>query len=357
MGDLNILSAAEQVAEHLRDGLLRGTWSGEMPGTPQLAAELGIDRKTITAALGQLEEEGLLVSQGIGKPRRIAPRSSEDAAPTLRLGILEYSPPDLVENYMIALVDKLGAAGHGVFFAPKTLTEMGMKVARIRRMVESTEADAWLVGAASHQILDWFSKQPTPAFAFFGRMEGLDIAGTKPDKPPAIAKATRQLIALGHRRIITLGRGSRRIPSPGRFERAFLSELESHGIPTGDYHLPHWDETVDGYEQLLASLFSATPPTALIIDDTPMFVAAQQFLGNRGIRIPEDISMICTDGNPAFSLCKQAVAHIHWDYRPVVRRIVNWVGNVARGKDDRRQSFTKAEFVEGGTIGPARRSK
>ena len=257
---------------------------------------------------------------------------------------------------MIALVDKLGAAGHGVFFAPKTLTEMGMKVSRVRRMVESTEADAWLVGAASHEVLEWFSTQPTPAFAFFGRMEGLPIAGTKPDKPPAVADATRQLIDLGHRRIVVLGRGSRRIPGPGRFERAFLNELESHGIPTGDYNLPHWDETVDGYEQMLTSLFSATPPTALIIDETPMFVAAQQFLGNRGIRVPQDVSMICTDGNPAFSLCKQAVAHFHWDYRPVVRRIVSWVGNVARGKDDRRQSFTKAEFIKGGKIGPARRT-
>ena len=67
MRDFTILSASEQVAEYLRDGLLRGAWSGEMPGTPQLAAELGIDRKTITAALGQLEEEGLLVAQGMGK--------------------------------------------------------------------------------------------------------------------------------------------------------------------------------------------------------------------------------------------------------------------------------------------------
>ena len=39
-------------------------------------------------------------------------------------------------------------------------------------------------------------------------------------------------------------------------------------------------------------------------------------------------------------------------YRPVVRRVVRWVNNVARGKNDRRQTLTKAEFVEGGAIGP-----
>jgi hypothetical protein len=36
----------------------------------------------------------------------------------------------------------------------------------------------------------------------------------------------------------------------------------------------------------------------------------------------------------------------------VVRRVVRWADNVARGKEDRRQTLTKMEFIEGGTIGP-----
>jgi hypothetical protein len=36
---------------------------------------------------------------------------------------------------------------------------------------------------------------------------------------------------------------------------------------------------------------------------------------------------------------------------------VRWAGNVARGKDDRQQTEFKAEFVEGGTIGPAPRGR
>ena len=36
-----------------------------------------------------------------------------------------------------------------------------------------------------------------------------------------------------------------------------------------------------------------------------------------------------------------------------MRRVMRWANHVALGKDDRRQSFTKAKFVEGGTIGPA----
>lgn len=42
------------------------------------------------------------------------------------------------------------------------------------------------------------------------------------------------------------------------------------------------------------------------------------------------------------------------DSRPVVRGVVRWANDVARGREERRQVLTEAGFVEGGTIGPAR---
>ena len=41
------------------------------------------------------------------------------------------------------------------------------------------------------------------------------------------------------------------------------------------------------------------------------------------------------------------------DSRPVVRRILRWVSNVARGRKDHRQTLTGIELVEGETIGSA----
>jgi hypothetical protein len=39
--------------------------------------------------------------------------------------------------------------------------------------------------------------------------------------------------------------------------------------------------------------------------------------------------------------------------RPVANRIVRWVSNISQGKEDTRQTSIKAEFIEGGTVGPA----
>ena len=42
MPEFAILTPSAQVAAHLRGELLRGRWSGTMPGVPALAAELSV---------------------------------------------------------------------------------------------------------------------------------------------------------------------------------------------------------------------------------------------------------------------------------------------------------------------------
>lgn len=355
MASPNFLSVSEQVAVHLRDEVLAARWSGTMPGRNRLALELGVNRKTVEAALRQLEHEGLLVGQGAGSKRRIVLPKGSTAVRPLQVAILDYDPLPQTHGYMTELRNLLEKAGHTAFLTPKSLTELGMKVSRVRRLVETVEADAWVVCAGSRELLEWFSARPEPVFALFGRRAGLSITATGPDKPSAYAAATRRLIELGHRRIALLCHEERRLPQPGATERAFLAELKAHRIPTGEFNLPNWEDTKEGFQTLLDGLFQVTPPTALLADETQIFTATQQFLAKRGLQVPKDVSLICTDPSPDFNWCEPSIAHIRWDARPVIRRIVRWAANVSRGKQDLRQTRTKAEFVEGGTIGPVTR--
>jgi hypothetical protein len=350
MEAFRVLTAAEQVGEHLRAELYRGAWGGRMPGGSRLATELGVGRDTVEAALQILERDGLLVPQGAGRRRRIELPEGRVARP-MRVAILVTE--DSGADYMIDLRHLLAEAGHVPFHPAKTLVELGMDAGRVARLVNRTEANAWVVVSGSYEILEWFSWQPKPAFALFGRRGRVSIAAVGPDKVPPFAAATARLIGLGHRRISLLCRRQLRLPQPGLPGRAFLHELAAHGIPTGAFNLPDWEESKKGFVTLLDSMFGATPPTALILDEAFLFNAAFHYLAKRGLRVPEDVSLVCTDADPAFAWCEPSVARIRWDYRPVVRRVVRWAANVSHGKDDRRQTLTKAEFVEGGTIGPA----
>jgi len=271
----------------------------------------------------------------------------------MRVGILFYEEGDRKTGYLMELMHLLGKQGFEVIPASRTLTDLGMDVRQVAGFVAQNPADAWLVIAGSREILKWFSEQPVPAFAIHGRQASVSIAAAGSRKSTAMAAAVRRLAELGHRRIVLLVREERRKPEPGFVERVFLKELQAQGIPVGTYNLPDWENSPQGLQSGLSSLFSRTPPTALIADGLELFMATQQFLLHQGIRVPQDVSIICGDPDPSFGWCHPAISHISYDSHIWVRNTMRWVNKVAAGKDDRRQMISDSKFIEGGTIGQA----
>ena len=349
---LVLLSHAEQVAAYLRGEVARGRWGETLPGIQRMGKDLGVNHNTVESALRLLEKEGLLVSQGHGRPRRVASGAAETEKRSLRVKILLYEAGDRSLPDHVELLVRLQEAGHAADYASKSLGELGMQVERVARFVEGNPADAWVVCAGSREVLTWFSTCGVPAIAMFGRFNGVPMASVAPRKIPAMLTAVRKLVAWGHRRIVLFAREERRKPQPALFEQTFLHELAALGLPTGPFNLPDWKETPDGFHACLDALFLHTPPTAILLTEGLFFIPLQQYLLRRGIRVPEHLSVICPDPDPAFAWCNPVVSHIHWDYRPLVHRILRWAEHIAQGREDREQSFFLADFVEGGTIGP-----
>ncbi|MFZ9937625.1 MAG: substrate-binding domain-containing protein [Luteolibacter sp.] len=351
MAKVKIFSAVEQVAGHVKKGLVAGYWRGEMPGVVALAGELGVNHKTVEAALSQLEREGVLVGQGARRPRRVG-SFNELAGPSLRIGLVLHEAADLRTELTLEIRHALQESGHVPFVAKRNIAELGSDIAKVSALLARQPADAWVVYAAPFEVLEWFSKGELPAFAVFGRFRRLPIAAAAPDKTGAYVAAVNSLVRLGHRRIVLLARPQHRQPVPSRALQTFLDALTREGIQVSDYHNPHWENTCEGFQKCLESLFRSTPPSALIVQESVLLGAVQQFLQARGIRVPRDVSLVCTDPDPTFAWRVPTVAHIRWDTGPVIRRIARWANQVALGKKDRQQLLSKAEFVPGGTIGP-----
>ena len=351
MARIQTTTIPEQAAVHLRDGIASGRWVGEMPGRDHLAAELGVSPRSIQKALKILVREGLLVSQGQGRKQKIQESAKRLETKPLRVGI--YMQSDLNDSYMLELRHQLNEAGHISIMPRDGMEDLYNSVTRVARDVRKAKADAWVLTGASREILQWFVEQDIKVFALAGRRFDFPIAGTGPNKSPLYGEVTRKLLDLGHQRIVMVCQRALRFPEPNRSARTFLDTLQAAGVCTGVYNLPDWDVSKKGFHDLLDSLFKTTPPTALILDEAYQFYAAYHYLASHNLRVPHDVSLVCTDWDPGFIWCQPSVAHMYWDYQPVVRRILRWVNNISRGVDDRRQGFTKAEFIDGGTVGPA----
>jgi DNA-binding LacI/PurR family transcriptional regulator len=345
--DFSILSPSQQVANHLRQELLQRRWSNTMPGGPALSVELGVDPKTVGLALTILEQEGLLKGQGAGRPRKIT-FPQDQLQSTFRIGLLDWGKNSRDRR----LTEDLKQSPYKIVIAPKTMGDLNMELKRIKRLVESVDVDAWIIYSGSREILEWFSEQPLPAFAMFGYMSKLPIAGAGPHSPSGYAESVRALSALGHQRIVMLTPRFTRHPEPNRAVQAFLNSLEAEDIRTGPYNLPDWDPEGGGLHAMLDSLFKITPPSVLIINDKVNFFAVQQFLLERGIRVPADVSLVCHEHLNALTWCDNPVAYIHWDWAPISRRLRSWMKNASLQKSDTRQHFVKPRFLPGRTLGP-----
>lgn len=351
MEPLRIRTAPEQLAEYLKQGIRAGRWTDRMPGEDWMMTHLQVGRDTVRVAWTLLEKEGVLVSEGQGKRRRIV--MAADALPrrALRVRILSFEKQDRGEVDVSSLLAGLLEAGFQAEFSEKSLKDLGMQVGRVARYVKENPADAWIVCAASREVLEWFAEQPVPALALYGSHQGVSLASAFVVMVSGQTAAVQRLIDLGHKQIVMVTREERRKPQLSRPEQLFIQQLESAGITTGDYNLPDWEESREGLERLLNELFRYSPPTALYFQEVQLYIAARVYLSDRGIVPPKDVSLVVADPHPAFAWNNPVPSHIQWDYRPVVRRVVRWARNVAEGKEDTRKFGTEAKFVEGGTIG------
>jgi LacI family transcriptional regulator len=132
--------------------------------------------------------------------------------------------------------------------------------------------------------------------------------------------ATEHLLGLGHRRIGMICRPYWRLPSPFRVY-AITQLLLGHtatlceaGLPT-QRRLIHDADPADKttvYEAVDHLLRLKDPPTALFAGDDALAVMAIHALTRRGLRVPQDVSVIgYEDWSPAVQLSEPALTSIH----------------------------------------------
>lgn len=142
----------------------------------------------------------------------------------------------------------------------------------------------------------------TPVIFYDNGWPGLPVDRVIVENRAASFRAVTHLLDIGHTRIAVLTGNIDDWNGRERFE-GYRQALLGRGVEINpDYVLDtHWNEA-EAYSGTLRLLSLAEPPTALFCSNYNMGIGALRLLHERGLKVPDDISLISFDDVPLFQL-------------------------------------------------------
>jgi DNA-binding LacI/PurR family transcriptional regulator len=162
------------------------------------------------------------------------------------------------------------------------------------------------------------------------------------DQQLGASLAVQHLIGLGHREILHLAGPLDWLDAKGR-ERGWRAEMQAAGLRERPIVVGDWTSDA-GYE--LGRSFDAVPDfTAVFAGNDQMALGLVHGLSERGIRVPEDVSVIGFDDLPDARHFLPPLTTVRQDFHALGGRSVEALLAVLEGRDMPRRSLIAPELV------------
>jgi DNA-binding LacI/PurR family transcriptional regulator len=265
-----------------RAGVARGTVSKVFAGTYYTSAQT---REKVLRAAEELGYRPNLAARALSKGR------------TFVLGLLiPYDPDQLfADPHLLDLIRGVEATAneHDYTVLLSTAHRPDDPGSAYSRALRSRYVDGIIVleGAGLEQVTHELRQQRTPWIVNGYSLDGSNAPCVHADDPAITAVLTQHLLDLGHRRIGVIGA----TPRPRAFDerlRGFHEALARHNVgfdPT--YYVEGDMSTVSGEHAAARLLALPDRPTAIWALNDRMALGALQAAVERGLRVPDDLSI------------------------------------------------------------------
>ena len=154
-----------------------------------------------------------------------------------------------------------------------------------------------------------FSSNRMPLVLFDRCVKNLECDSVTLDNFAAAEKATKHLLALGHKNIGSITGPLHASTARGRLD-GFVDAMNAHGLSPDPAHVRSGEFREDtAYRVAKEMLSAANPPSALYVANGMMLLGVMRAVHDVGLSCPEDISIVVTDGLPGSG-----------EYRPRITR-------------------------------------
>ncbi|WP_299978326.1 LacI family DNA-binding transcriptional regulator [Devosia sp. 66-22] len=150
-------------------------------------------------------------------------------------------------------------------------------------------------------------RRGTPVIFYNNELRGLWADRVLVDNRNASRRAVNHLLDLDHTRIAII-HGSLDASSAVDRLAGYRDALEAAGVPvTSDYERDGRWLPDGGYHAMEQLMSQSRPPTALFVTNYRMTIGALAWIKERGLSVPDDLSLICFDDIEAFPLMRPAI--------------------------------------------------
>jgi DNA-binding LacI/PurR family transcriptional regulator len=325
-----------QAVALLERWLAEGRWTGSLPSQRELGDELLVSRTTLRAALRQLARRGLL-SMGQGRATAIRCRpSATSVAGALHTVVLLLPEPvwalrPSVVRWVSALRAALPAAGLACVAVEGGHIFRTNPAPHLARLAAAHPRAAWIAFGSTLAMQQWFATRGLPVILVGSVFPGIALPSIEYDHAAIAQHAAARLASAGHRRLAIL------LQRTGSAADATTCDAFAAARPAGappPLVLAHGGAPAEIDAQLvrLARLRPAVRPTALFITKSYAASAALTCLPRLGLRIPEDISVICREDDPFVHYLTPAVARYNSDSSLIARKLGVALARLAAGQ-------------------------
>ena len=362
MKPIALTSKVDAAAAALREEIANGRWEERLPGARVLAEHLKVSPPTMAAALARLVTEGLISSSGERRSFRVVSqnRRKKQTVPEpsrKRLLILTHEVQDQLtetsRNILQRLREQMAARQWKVESQVVDFLHVKNPQRAWNQSIQVDSGTSVIALYGSFALAQWAIRSKVRIFFLGGVTNGLPVPMAAVRSSTMAEAALAKLTGLGHWRIV-LPLCDRAESFNQRIREVTKTAIEATGKPyIRNYHNPETDYLKpDVTWRIVESAFALDPPTAFVLLDWKELVTVHCFISRRGLRVPEDVSLVLLNDQMEAAWFHPGLARFRFPEKRLVQAMVRWL---EEGDDGGNLSISPpADFIEGGTIAPAK---
>lgn len=272
---------------------------------------------------------------------------------TIGVIVSNLDNPFFLDVYMAVEAD-CHTQGYEVVLA-NTAYRPEQLAASIRLMLGRRVAGlAAIVSEMDEEIIQELTESNIPIVFYDVGTPGGNITKIRVNYRKGVERTVEYLAALGHRDLAFVGHHAGLGPIDERSRAVF----DSVNVICPDAHVRTvaGSDSLHGGRQAVAELLSTgPPPTAIICVNDFMAVGALKELRDRGLRVPEDISVTGFDNISLSEFCYPALTTVHIPRQRIGHTLFTTLAPDANTSNAGKEILFDPEFVVRDSTGPARK--